>query len=307
MLDHFLWGSVTRISPEAPVPVVRLERETTCLGGAGNVVRNIVALGGRAIPVGVRGDDRDGEILERSCRETGLPTDGLVVVPGRPTTVKMRIIAHNQQVVRVDREDDTPLGAAATEAVRARARERLDGAQVLIVSDYDKGAIDPVLLADILPEAARRRLPVVVDPKIRNFQYYRPATVVTPNAREVMAAAGTTARSDEELERVGRDLLDRLGIPHMLITRGERGMLLVERGGGASSIPAEAREVFDVAGAGDTVVATLALALASGAAVLEGAVLANLAAGVVVGKVGTAALGADELLAAAQRNTRTHS
>ena len=298
MLDRFLRGQVSRISPEAPVPVVRLEREVTCLGGAGNVVRNIVSLGGRAIPVGVRGQDRDGEILATAFADAGIPTDGLVVSPGRPTTVKTRVIAHHQQVVRVDHEDDGPLDAPSAAAMRQKALERLPRTQVLIVSDYDKGAVDAGLLEALLPEAARLKLPIVIDPKIRNFTHYHPATVVTPNSREAMEAGGRAARTDEEFEALGRGLLDTLGIRHILITRGERGMLLMERGGGTLRIPAQAREVFDVAGAGDTVVATLALALAAGGDMREGAVLANLAAGVVVGRAGTASLSAADLMGA---------
>jgi D-beta-D-heptose 7-phosphate kinase/D-beta-D-heptose 1-phosphate adenosyltransferase len=305
MLDRFVRGHVTRISPEAPVPIVRLDREEACLGGAGNVVRNIVALGGRALLVGLRGGDPDGEAVAAACRAAGVSDDGLVVDPDRPTTVKTRIIAHHQQVVRVDREEDGPVAPRVAGALRAAARDRLERAQALIVSDYDKGAVDAGLLADLLPAAARRNLPVVVDPKPRNFLRYRPATVVTPNAREAMEAAGGAARTDAELESAGRLLLERLAIPHLLITRGERGMLLLSRDGAATAIPAQAREVFDVAGAGDTVVATLALALAAGGSMPEGAALANLAAGVVVGKLGTAALGAAELLEAAGGRPRT--
>jgi D-beta-D-heptose 7-phosphate kinase/D-beta-D-heptose 1-phosphate adenosyltransferase len=301
MLDQFLWGRVERISPEAPVPVVRLERESHHLGGAGNVARNIVALGGQAVPVGTRGDDPDGETLERFCRAAGVDTGGLVVGRGRPTTVKTRVIAHHQQVVRVDREVDDPLDEATAAAVRDRALRLIDGAAALVISDYEKGCLSAGLLGAILPEAARRGLPVVIDPKIRLFSHYRPATVVTPNAREAMAVAGAVARTDVEIEAVGRSLLARLGNPWLLITRGERGMLLIENGGPAMTIPSAAREVFDVTGAGDTVVATLALGLAAGAAMPEAAAIANAAAGVVVGKVGTSEVSVGELLQAAGR------
>ena len=299
MLDQFVWGSVSRISPEAPVPVVRLERETVSLGGAGNVARNIISLGSRALPVGVLGDDRDGDLLARLCREAGLATEGLVVAPGRPTTLKMRVVAHHQHVVRVDREQDSPLGDAETRAIRDRVLGSLDQVQGLVISDYDKGTISRDLLSAILPEARRRGLPVVVDPKTRNFPHYRPVTVVTPNAREAMEAAGVRAVTDPEFEEAGRRLLAMLGCPYILITRGERGMLLLDGRGATLSIPTVAREVFDVTGAGDTVAATLAVTLASGGSVEEGAILANHAAGVVVGKVGTAALSRDELLRAA--------
>jgi D-glycero-beta-D-manno-heptose-7-phosphate kinase len=296
MIDQYLWGNVSRISPEAPVPVVRLERESFRLGGAGNVVNNLVALGSRAVPAGVRGDDRQGDLLETFCRDTGIPTDALVVAAGRPTTVKTRVIAHNQQVVRVDREVDSPLDAAVAERLKERVLSALAGAQGLVVSDYDKGGVSAELLAALLPEAARRRLPVVVDPKVRLFPHYRPATVVTPNTREAMEAAGLAARTEAEFDAVGRKLLDLLDSPYVLITRGERGMLLVRREGGNVRIAATGREVFDVTGAGDTVAATLVLSLAAGASMEEAALLANRAAGVVVGRIGAATLSARDLL-----------
>jgi rfaE bifunctional protein kinase chain/domain len=296
MLDQFVWGTVTRISPEAPVPVVRMERESHLLGGAGNVARNVIALGGRAVPVGVRGDDRDGEHLERLCREAGIASDGVVLVPGRPTTVKMRVVAHHQHVVRVDREEDGPLGPKIEAQLSRRALALLDGSHAVIVSDYDKGAISPELLRALLPEAARRGLPIVIDPKVRLFDHYRPATVVTPNAREATEAAGRGARTDHELEAISRELRARLGCPYLLVTRGERGMLLVGENTAPLVIPTVAREVYDVTGAGDTVVATLALALAAGATMEEGAILANQAAGVAVGKIGTAAVTVEALL-----------
>jgi rfaE bifunctional protein kinase chain/domain len=296
MIDQYLWGGVSRISPEAPVPVVRLERESFRLGGAGNVVNNLVSLGARAIPAGVRGDDRQGELLETLCRDAGIPTEALVVAPGRPTTVKTRVIAHNQQVVRVDREVDGPLEAAVAGRFTEKALSCLARVQGLVVSDYDKGGVSAGLLAALLPDAARRGVPIVVDPKVRLIRHYRPATVVTPNSREAMEATGMPARTDGEFEAIGRRLLETLDCPYILITRGERGMLLVKKGGPALAISATAREVFDVTGAGDTVAATLAVALAAGASVEEAALLSNRAAGVVVGKVGTATLTVQELL-----------
>ncbi len=296
MIDRFIWGRVSRISPEAPVPVVRHERENRALGGAANVARNIVMLGGRAIPVGVRGDDREGEELESACGEAGIPTDGLITTVDRPTTVKMRVIAHGQHVVRVDREQDDPLPAGTAADLERRATGLLDRVQVVVISDYAKGCISERLLRAVLPEAARRRLPVVIDPKVPLFRHYRPATIVTPNTRETTEAAGLPVRTEEDLIVAGRKLLEMLACPHLLITRGERGMLLLDGEGGALSIPTTAREVFDVTGAGDTVAATLALALAAGAAVTEASMLANQAAGLVVGKVGTAAPAAEELV-----------
>jgi D-beta-D-heptose 7-phosphate kinase/D-beta-D-heptose 1-phosphate adenosyltransferase len=296
MIDQYLWGKVSRISPEAPVPVVRLERESFRLGGAGNVVNNLVALGSRAVPAGVRGEDRQGELLESFCRDTGIPTEAVVVAPGRPTTVKTRVIAQNQQVVRVDREVDTPLDAAVAGRLKEKVLSALAGAQGLVVSDYDKGGLSADLLAAVLPEAARRRLPIVVDPKVRLFPQYRPATVVTPNTREAMEATGLPARTEEEIDTIARRLLDLLDSPYVLITRGERGMLLAARDGSSLRIASTAREVFDVTGAGDTVAAVLILSLAAGASMEEASLLSNRAAGVVVGKVGAATLTVQELL-----------
>jgi D-beta-D-heptose 7-phosphate kinase/D-beta-D-heptose 1-phosphate adenosyltransferase len=296
MIDRFIWGSVTRISPEAPVPIVREERRSASLGGAGNVARNTVALGGAAGIAGLVGEDADGRDLHALCAEAGLSPDGILGVAGRPTTVKTRIVAHHQHVVRFDREEDAPVEPSVTAALARRALVMLDRAQALIVSDYDKGAIAPALLEPLLEEASRRRIPVVVDPKTRLLDHYRPATVVTPNARETTEAWGKPVRNDGDLEAAGRALQQRLGVPWLLVTRGERGMLLLPRDGAPVAVPARAREVFDVSGAGDTVVATLALALAAGASMIEAVVLANHAAGVVVGKLGTAALSRDELL-----------
>ena len=298
MLDRFIWGKVSRISPEAPVPIVREERRSASLGGAGNVARNVQALGGRASLAGLVGEDADGRDLVRLCAEAALQADGVVAVPGRPTTVKTRIVAHHQHVVRLDREEDGAAPEGAGAALRARALEAVAAAQVLIVSDYDKGAIEPALLGAVLGEAARRGLPIVVDPKTRLMDHYRPATIVTPNARETTEAWGRPVRTEADLEEAGRALLRRLGSPWLLVTRGERGMLLLGAAGEAIEVPARAREVFDVSGAGDTVAATLALALAAGATVLEAVILANHAAGVVVGKLGTAALDRGELLQA---------
>jgi D-beta-D-heptose 7-phosphate kinase/D-beta-D-heptose 1-phosphate adenosyltransferase len=298
MLDRFIWGSVSRISPEAPVPIVREERRSASLGGAGNVARNVVALGGVAALAGLVGEDADGRDLHVLCRDAGLAVEGVLAVPGRPTTVKTRIVAHHQHVVRFDREEDAPVDDRVTAALARRAMALLEHAQVLVVSDYDKGAIARALLEPLLEEAARHGVPVVIDPKPRLMDHYRPATVITPNARETAEASGMRLRTDVDLEVAGRALQKRLDAPWILVTRGERGMLLIPREGEAVAVPARAREVFDVSGAGDTVVATLALALAAGASMVEAVVLANQAAGVVVGKLGTAAVSRDELLAA---------
>jgi len=297
MMDRFLWGSVTRISPEAPVPVVRVERETASLGGAGNVAQNIVTLGGAARPIGLQGEDAEGGQLAALFQSAGIPIDGLVRASGRVTTVKTRIVAHHQHVVRFDREDDGGIDPALTAGLGRRAVAALDGADALVISDYEKGTLTPELLAVVLPEAARRRLPVVVDPKLRLLPHYHPVTVITPNSREAAEASGMSLKTDADVEAAGRVLLARLRCPWLLITRGERGMLLVPAQGASIAVPTRAREVFDVSGAGDTVVAVLALALASGAEMPEAVALSNLAAGVVVGKLGTASVTREELLA----------
>jgi rfaE bifunctional protein kinase chain/domain len=298
MLDRFIWGAVRRISPEAPVPVVEVDRESQHLGGAGNVVANLVALGARAWPVGVVGDDADAEALLAEFRLAGADVRGVVRDPSRPTTTKTRIVAHSQQVVRADRERRHPVDASIEAALDERFAESLERADAVVVSDYDKGLLAGGLLGRLLTLAAERGKPVCLDPKVRRFASYRPVTVITPNHHEAAAATGLPADTDDELAACGRRIRELLGGGDVLITRGENGMSLIDSAGDATHIPTTAREVYDVTGAGDTVIATLALALAAGAQSREAAVLANFAAGVVVGKVGTATSTPDELRAA---------
>ena len=301
MLDRFIWGAVRRISPEAPVPVVEVERESQHLGGAGNVVANVVALGGTALPVGVTGDDSNAELLEAEFRRAGVDAAGVVRDATRPTTTKTRIVAHSQQVVRADREQRHAVEGAAAEAVLAAFERAIEGADAVVVSDYDKGLLAGDVLARVLAAARERGVPVCLDPKVRRFARYQPVTVVTPNHHEAEAATGLAATTDDELEACARRIQELLGGPAVLITRGEAGMSLVDRDGSVAHVPTMAREVYDVTGAGDTVIATLALALASGAPMRDAAVLSNVAAGVVVGKVGTATVSGDELAAAINR------
>jgi D-glycero-beta-D-manno-heptose-7-phosphate kinase len=300
MLDEFLWGRVSRISPEAPVPVVEVQRQSQALGGAGNVVSNLKALGGAAIPVGVVGDDSYAGRLRGAFAELSISTTRLVVDPARPTTVKTRVIAHNQQVVRTDRENRAPISAAMEDLVSFCFQEEIEQADAVVVSDYGKGLLTPGLLSRALGRARERGLIVCVDPKMRSFDRYQPVTVITPNNQEAAAAAGISIEDRQSLVQAGRTLLESIDTSAVLITRGEEGMTLFTRGGSAgaevSHIPTVAREVYDVTGAGDTVIATLALALASGASLEEAAILANHAAGVVVGKVGTASVTREELL-----------
>jgi D-beta-D-heptose 7-phosphate kinase/D-beta-D-heptose 1-phosphate adenosyltransferase len=298
MLDEFVWGDVTRISPEAPVPVVDIRRESVHLGGAANVLANLIALGARASVVGVIGHDGAGERLRAALRETNAlqADDYLVVDESRPSTLKTRIIAHNQLVVRADRERRTPVDARTEDRLISALREALHGADAFVVSDYDKGAVTPRILREILLLAHGRGTPVLVDPKMRNFDAYRPATLVTPNHHEALRLTNSEDDTDEGLKRAAHLIRERLECESVLITRGERGMMLLEKANEPVYVGTVAREVYDVTGAGDTVIATLAASLAAGASMLEAAMLANHAAGIVVGKVGTATASADELV-----------
>ncbi len=297
MLDEFVFGRVRRISPEAPVPVVEVDKQTLALGGAGNVVSNLVALGAMALPLGVVGDDTDAERLRAAFTKLGVPVAGLIVDATRPTTLKTRIIAHNQQIVRADRESRRPVASALEESLFDAFLVALETADAMIVSDYSKGLLTPNLLHRILSAARARALPVSLDPKLRDFARYQPVTVITPNHQEAAEAAGLATDDEAGVLAAGRQLLATLDCEAVLITRGEEGMSLFSKSGEEAHIQTVAREVYDVTGAGDTVIATLTLALASGAALIEAAILANHAAGVVVGKLGTATVTRAELLA----------
>jgi D-beta-D-heptose 7-phosphate kinase/D-beta-D-heptose 1-phosphate adenosyltransferase len=301
MLDRFVWGRVRRISPEAPVPVVQVTAEDARPGGAGNVVSNIAALGGRAAACGIVGRDPAGKRLAEALRALGAGTDGIVLSRQGATTQKTRIIAHQQQVVRLDRETGPGPDGAGAGRVRdfvLRHRSRYD---VLVVSDYAKGAIGPELLEALADARAREPFTWVIDPKRAHFAHYRRASLMKPNREEAADAAGIEIHDDATLRAAGERLLDRWQTEAVLISRGEEGMALFKPGGVVREFPTVAREVFDVTGAGDTVLAACALALGAGGTLEEATVLANHAAGVVVGKVGTATLGADELRAAVRR------
>lgn len=295
MLDEFVWGDVTRISPEAPVPVVDVLRESVHLGGAANVLANLVALGARGSVVGVVGNDRAGERLRTGVRELGSNDQYLITDETRPSTMKTRIIAHNQLVVRTDRELRTRVTEKIEEKLVACLKEALKQADAFVVSDYDKGVVTPGILREILP-IAYEHVPVLIDPKLRNFNLYRPATLVTPNHHEALRMSDTEDHSDDGSHHAAKVIREKLGCDAVLVTRGDRGMMLLEGEGEPVYVKTAAREVYDVTGAGDTVIAALAGALASGATMLEAAAFANHAAGIVVGKVGTATASAEELL-----------
>src|SRR2546423_2024839 len=275
MLDEFVWGDVTRISPEAPVPVVDIRRESVHLGGAANVLANLRSLGARAAVVGVVGGDRAGERGRAELHEAGAldAEEGLIVDVSRPTTVKTRIIAHSQWVVRADRERRAPVDGPVEERIIAALEKLLRGADALVVSDYDKGAVTPRVLDRVLPAAEVAGVPVLVDPKIRNFNSYRPATLVTPNHHEALRLTNSEDDTDKGVARAARAIRERLMCRSVLITRGERGMMLLEGEGEPVFVSTAAREVYDVTGAGDTVIATLAASLAAGASLVEAAML----------------------------------
>ena len=296
MIDKYIWGTVSRISPEAPVPVVEVQKSTSCLGGAGNVEQNLKGLGAAPVLVGVVGDDDEGQWIKRHASESR----GIILDEKRPTTVKTRIIAHQQQIVRTDRERAEPVSRAIEDELLAHIVEALPRAGGVVVSDYQKGVITPRLMRAIVAAARRRHVPLLVDPKVRHFALYRHATVVTPNQAEAEQAAGMRIRDEDDLVAAGQKLLKLLACEALLVTRGEQGMSLFCRGQRPAHVAAFAREVYDVTGAGDTVIATLALALAAGARIPDAAVLANCAAGVVVGKLGTATASQDEVLAAVE-------
>lgn len=296
ILDRFVYGSVQRISPEAPIPVMQAEREIAMPGGAGNVARNIAALGGQATLLGLVGDDTGADLLnEIMAVEPGISAQ-LVVDETRPTIEKSRFIGSRQQLLRVDREVTREPAAAALDALAAAAGVALQDCDVLVLSDYAKGAVAPPVVAALVAAARAAGKPVLVDPKGRDFSRYRGATLATPNLAEAMLASGLPCGSDLEVIAAGRQLLADSGIANVLITRGAAGMTLLQAGDHPPlHLPAEAREVFDVSGAGDTVVAVMAAALAAGRSLAQAAYLANVAAGIVVGKIGTAVVHPDEL------------
>jgi len=314
MLDRYVWGTTSRISPEAPVPVVDFTEQSECLGGAGNVAANLAALGARVEIFGVIGKDEAGAELRRCLRDIHLPEKGIVEVVGRPTTLKTRIIARQQQVVRVDREVRAHLPEQAEEQLVKRILAGLENLDALVISDYDKGVVSDTLAEKVLGACAKRKIPSFVKPKWSRLPAYRGATVVICNRAEAGFLVAHALDSDESVRDAGRKLLEHFGSAAVVITLGPHGLQLFERDDdNGFHVPAinqetqivigkrpgakSGRQVFDVTGAGDTVLATMALATAGGASLREAAVLGNAAAGVVVAKLGTATLTREELTA----------
>lgn len=293
MVDEYIWGKVSRISPEAPVPVVNVTKETLLLGGAANVVNNIRALGGRVSLAGVIGPDDMGRKVVHELRRIGVDTEGVIVEKERPTTVKTRIVAHSQQMVRYDRESKSIINPDSIQKLVSYLRSRLDAIDAIVISDYSKGVISEDLLKEVLGIAQGKT--IVVDPKIGNFPFYSGVTAITPNHHEAAEGAGININNEKDVIRAGQAIIERLKCKSVLVTRGEEGMSLFEENGDVTHIPTVAKEVYDVTGAGDTVISAFTLALAAGAGFKEAAYLSNYAAGIVVGKVGTATVTADEI------------
>ncbi len=295
MLDRYLWGDTARISPEAPVPVIDAKDETLRLGGAANVARNVRALGGRPWLVGVVGDDPYGQDLRREIAANGITADRIFTDPTRRTTTKTRVVARHQQVVRIDREEIREIQGPVLDRVRDAALTALRGAAAVVISDYGKGVIVAGLLEELLDGARGRGIPVCVDPKETHFFSYKGATVLTPNLSEAGVAFGRRLNDPAVFREAGHALRSRLDAKSILITQGEDGMTLFESDGTETHFPAVATEVFDVTGAGDTVVSSFTLAVAAGGSLRQAALLANHAAGIVVREVGTACATPEEI------------
>ncbi|MFZ1701768.1 MAG: D-glycero-beta-D-manno-heptose-7-phosphate kinase [Pyrinomonadaceae bacterium] len=287
MLDRYWWGSVSRISPEAPVPVVSLDSTTYAAGGAANVAANISGLGASPWLVGITGNDSGAAHLPSVLAETGVENSDLTAIDGRKTTVKTRIVAHNQQMARIDQETVVEISSSEASKIVGRLIERVTEVDAVVISDYGKGFLTRELLASLISVARKHDKPVIVDPKGNDYSKYRGATMLTPNKREAAEACGIDPGTGDFLRTAREKVLVDLELDALLITLGEDGMTLLKENGDAVNLRATARNVYDVTGAGDTVIATLAVALGSGLDLFEAAKIANLAAGLVVERVGT--------------------
>lgn len=296
ILDEFLWGDVSRISPEAPVPVVWVRNESFMPGGASNVANNIRSLGANVYLSGVIGDDEHGAILKGELGQRGVNVEGVLIDESRPTTLKTRVVAHHQQVVRIDKEKVDHLSSDIISKIINYTKAIIDDMDAIIIEDYGKGVITPKLLTKLVPLAKSRKKIVSVDPKEEHFKFYRGVTLTTPNNHEASKAVGFEIKDNNTLKKAGEKLLNKLNCKIVLITLGEKGMAVFQKGSRMRYIPTVAQEVFDVSGAGDTVIATYTLALASGADPILAAHIANYAAGIVVGKVGIAVVTPEELI-----------
>ena len=295
MLDKYEWGRVSRISPEAPVPVVDIEDESFRFGGAANVALNVIKLGAHTLPIGVIGEDEAGEVIREQFASEGFEIDGLIVDIGRPTTVKTRIIAHNQHVVRTDRETRKGISVSIQKKILRFVTDHISDTNGIILEDYNKGLLMPHLIGEIISIGRSHGKMIFVDPKFDHFFDYKHVSLFKPNRKEVADKLGIRLVSDEILERAGDRLLARLECDAVLITLGEEGMALFEPDGGWVKVPTRAVKVHDVSGAGDTVIATMAVSMTAGANAREAATMANHAAGIVCGEVGIVPVSIDRL------------
>lgn len=295
MLDQFIWGDVSRISPEAPVPVVWVKRESYMPGGACNVAHNLFDLGAYVYLVGIIGQDSSGEILLQELKRIGIETSGIFKLDTRPTTHKTRVIAHSQQVVRIDREEVDGFPESMIEKIVDYVSSKIREVNAVIIEDYGKGLITSGLVKKLIELGRRYKKIITVDPKKEHFRYYKGVTTITPNKSETESAVGVEIKDDVSLKRAGERLLEKLKTKSILVTLGEKGMCLFEKDKKPIHIPTMARQVYDVSGAGDTVVASFTLALVSGASFPQAAYIANQCAGIVVGKIGTATATREEL------------
>jgi len=307
MLDRFIYGSVDRISPEAPIPVLRIEREDSMLGGAGNVVRNLLSLGAQARFCGLIGEDEAGRTIASLLNEDDNCTANLLLDTQRPTSIKTRFMASNQQMLRADKETTNALSEALQNDLLLDVAEALAETQVMVLSDYGKGVLEGETPIHLINLAKKAGIPAIVDPKGIDYSKYRGATLVTPNRKELAEASRMNCDSDASIVAAARHIIETCGIENVLATRSQDGMTLVTHTGEVVHLPTQAREVFDVSGAGDTVVATLALALGLGADLSNGADLANVAAGLVVAKIGTASVYSEELIEALHHQDVSHA
>lgn len=296
ILDEFIWGDVSRISPEAPVPVVWVKKESHMPGGASNVANNLRSLGAEVLLAGVVGSDDCGAILKGELEQKGINTDGIFTDDSRPTILKTRVVAQHQQVVRIDKEKVDPLDSRIAAKIKNYLEGVIKDVDALIIEDYGKGVITPALLRKIIPIAKRAKKIISVDPKEEHLRYYKGISVITPNNHEAARAVGFEIKDSATLKKAGEALLSKLRCGIVLITLGENGMAVFQKSKPMKHIPTVAQEVFDVSGAGDTVIATYTLSLASGADPIRSAYIANYAAGIVVGKVGIAVVSPCELL-----------
>ncbi len=299
MLDRYYWGSVRRVSPEAPVPVVEVESESTRFGGAANVAHNIASLGGEPVLVGLVGGDHPGEQFFGMLNEAGMNTEGVIRDTGRQTTIKTRVIAHGQHVVRFDTETKADCPEHLTHRLIDAVKVNIHSFDAVLIEDYNKGVLSPTVIQEIVSVARKHGKIVTVDPKFENFLEYKEVTVFKPNRREVEEVLGGRLKTRNDIERAGNRLLQMLSAENVLLTRGDKGMSLFEGGGATTHWGTMADSVLDVSGAGDTVISTLTMALAAGAPVREACVLANCAGGVVVGSVGIVPIDTQALIDAA--------